>query len=186
MRRRRVQRPGFFCLLCVACVCVWASGDGSEKPVKCLSFFSFVRSFFSFSTERERETPRALKINNSGSPLLTNAPAAHGVHTAEPCVCVCATDSTPECSSTRWFKKLVDGKIGRVQNLARLRIDIFRLSPSWPVESRRRAAATPFVSEGIESNPVSRVIWWIPVLLLLATFSARRSTSSFFSFLSFP
>jgi hypothetical protein len=87
-------------------------GTGA-KSQSSASLFSFVLFFLN----RERETPRALKINNSGSPLLTNAPAAHGVHTAEP-------DSTPECSSTRWFKKLVEGKIGRVQNLTQLRIDI--------------------------------------------------------------
>ena len=40
-------------LLFVVCVCVWASGDGSEKPVKCLSFF---RSFFlSLSTKRDAQ-----------------------------------------------------------------------------------------------------------------------------------
>jgi hypothetical protein len=98
-------------VVCVACVCELV-GTGA-KSQSSASLFSFVLFFLN----RERETPRALKINNSGSPLLTNAPAAHGVHTAEP-------DSTPECSSTRWFKKLVEGKIGRVQNLTQLRIDI--------------------------------------------------------------
>lgn len=106
-------RDSFVCCVCGVCVCELV-GTGA-KSQSSASLFSFV--LFFLNRERERETPRALKINNSGSPLLTNVPAAHGVHTAEP-------DSTPECSSTRWFKKLVDGKIGRVQNLTQLRIDI--------------------------------------------------------------
>lgn len=113
MRRRRVQRPGFFCLLCVWRVCELV-GTGAKSQSSASLFF--VRSFL--SQPRERETPRALKINNSGSPLLTNVPAAHGVHTAEP-------DSQRRNARRHvGSKKLVDGKIGRVQNLAQLRIDI--------------------------------------------------------------
>ncbi len=63
MRRKRVQRPGFFCLLYV-CVCE-PVGTGA-KSQSSASLFFFVRSFF---LSQPRETPRALKINNLGSPF---------------------------------------------------------------------------------------------------------------------